>query len=97
MTGAGPAGARPDDSGVEAARRALIRLREESLRPAFAGVPPERGLLRRAMIDALLRYRPTSTTEYERSIPEPLRAYTDPAQLRHLPEVFAILAGLPRP
>lgn len=96
-SGTASAVAGSDDGGLESARRALIQLREESVRPAFPNTPPERGLLRRAMIDAFLTHRPTSAAEYERRMPESMRAYTDPAQLRYLPEVFVILARLPRP
>jgi len=86
-----------DEHATEDARRALIRLREGIVRPAFPDAPAERGLLRRAMLEAFLRHRPTSLTEYERRIPESLRQFTDPGQLRHLPEVFTILSRVPRP
>jgi hypothetical protein len=85
-----------DEHAVDDTRRALIRFRESVVRPAFPDVPAERGLLRRAMLEALLRHRPTSLAEYERRIPDSLRQYTDPRPLHHLPEVFTILSRLPR-
>jgi hypothetical protein len=91
-----PAPMADEQHAVEDARRALIRLREGAVRPAFPDVPAERGLLRRAMLEALLRHRPTSTAEYERRIPAFLRQYTDQRQLGQLPQVFAILSRLPR-
>jgi very-short-patch-repair endonuclease len=85
------------EDGLESVRRALLQLREESVRPAFPNTPPERGLHRRGMIEAFLTHRPTSAVEYEQRIPGSMRAYTDAAQLRYLPEVFAILQRVPRP
>jgi very-short-patch-repair endonuclease len=90
--GGGPAPAPPGSAAaIENARRALIALRETSLRPAFPDSDPARGLLRRSMLEALLRERPTSEAEYRSRIPAVLRDNTDPEQIRFLPRVIEIL------
>ena len=76
---------------IETARRALISLRETSLRPAFPDSDPAHGLLRRSMLEAFLRDRPMSETEYRSRIPLVLQETTDAKQLGFLPQVFEIL------
>jgi very-short-patch-repair endonuclease len=76
---------------IETARRALIALRETSVRPAFPGSDPAHGLLRRSMLEAFLREQPTSEMEYRSRIPAVLRDNTDAEQLRFLPQVLEIL------
>ena len=66
---------------VEEARKSLIELREEVIKPAFPDVESSRGLLRKAMLDALLRQRPTSADEFRSLIPLKLREDTDSEQV----------------
>jgi len=79
---------------VDEARRQLIDLRERVLRREFPAVEPTRGLLRKTMLDALLRQRPTSKDEWVKRIPSYLREAVDEKQLRFLPEVFAIVSRM---
>jgi len=79
---------------VDEARRQLIDLRERVLRREFTTVEPTRGLLRKTMLDAVLRHRPTSKDEWVGRIPSYLREAVDEKQLRILPEVFAIVSRI---
>lgn len=57
-----------------------------------------RGFLRKAMLDTLLRYRPTNPEEFRRRVPEALRNKTDPHQyLRYAERVFDLLAEIAEP
>lgn len=74
---------------------AFVRLREEVIEREMPQVPRERGLLRRAMLEALLRHRPTDEREFRERVPLALRQGTDPEQLRRYADrVFALLAEL---
>lgn len=79
----------------EDVRAALVRLREEVIEPEMPQVPRERGLLRRTMLEALVRHRPTDEREFRERIPLALRQGTDPEQFRRYADrVFALLAEL---
>ncbi len=78
---------------IEAARRRLIELRERVC-AATPDVPRERGLLRKHMMEALIKVRPTSPEEFRARIPLSLRQDTDGAQMKFLPEALAILEEL---
>src|SRR5215469_13237334 len=54
---------------VPEGRRQLIEFRERVLRPRFSDIAPTRGLLRRTVLDALLRQRPTSNAEWVARLP----------------------------
>ena len=75
------------------ARRQLIDLRERVLRPQFLDVDPTRGLLRKTMLDAFLRYRPVSMEDWPH-VPSYLRDAVDERQLRFLPRVFEIVSRI---
>ncbi len=62
------------------ARQVLIRLREETIKTAMPEVPPERGLLRKLMLESLLEHLPTDETEFRDMIPLKLREATDAEQ-----------------
>lgn len=86
---------RPDASvriSVDDARQQLVNLREYRIKPENPDADPTRGLLRRMMLEALLRERPVTMDEWLTRIPHSLREVTDPAQLQtYGEEVFAIL------
>ncbi|MFN3725250.1 MAG: hypothetical protein ACK4SZ_02980 [Allosphingosinicella sp.] len=63
------------------ARQLLVRLRDEEIKPVFSAVPAEKGILRRAMLHALLEEGITSQDDYTSLIPEELRLGTDPGQV----------------
>lgn len=80
---------------AEEARALLVQLREEQLIPAFPDVDRSAGLLRKAMLEVLLRDRPTTAEEFQERTPSHLSSQTDDAQLRIFGErVFAILARI---
>lgn len=77
-------------------RDRLVAHRERHLVRRYQTDPREGGLLRRAMIDALLRHKPTTLAEFHGMIPARLVAGTDPLQLAvELPAVLALLRRLP--
>ncbi len=74
------------------ARAELIDLRENTIRAAFPEADPARGLLRKSMLDELLRKRPKDPNEFLVKIPVELRQSTDAEQLKKFGEaVFEIL------
>ncbi|MGH7054520.1 MAG: DUF559 domain-containing protein, partial [Stellaceae bacterium] len=74
-------------------RQALITLRER-IEAECPSADPARGLLRPALLDALLRQRPSDAGEWCIMIPLAQREGTDGAQFkRYRDEVFEILAG----
>lgn len=80
---------------VEDVRAQLVRLRDEVIEPRFPHVDRTHGLLRKAMLESLLRHRPTSAVEFQQRIPQALRDKTDPEQFRqYSAQVFELLAEL---
>lgn len=74
------------------ARGVLVRLREETIKTAMPEVPPEQGLLRKVMLEALLERLPTDETEFRDMIPLKLRDGTDPEQFATFAKVvFRVL------
>jgi very-short-patch-repair endonuclease len=74
------------------ARAELIDLRETTIKTAFPDADPARGLLRKSMLDELLRKRPKDHNEFLVKMPMELRQNTDAEQLKKFGEdVFAIL------
>jgi very-short-patch-repair endonuclease len=77
---------------VDQARAELIDLRENTIKTAFPDADPARGLLRKSMLDELLRKRPRNHNEFLSKIPMDLRQNTDGEQLKKFGEdVFEIL------
>lgn len=77
---------------VDAARPKLLALRDR-IRESSPAVSEERLLLRDAMVEALLRTRPTSVDEFRNRLPLSLRENIDRTQTKHFEEVFEIFAG----
>jgi very-short-patch-repair endonuclease len=76
----------------EESRAALVVLRER-IDVEWPEADPARGLLRRAMLDELVRKRPTDADEWRTKIPLDLRQGTDGEQFkRYAEDVFDILA-----
>ena len=88
----------PANSGgisLEQARAKLIDLRERTIKSRFPNSDPAKGLLRKSMLDDLLKKRPTDMDEFRRMVRLDLRQNTDAAQLKEFAdEVFEILAEI---
>ena len=67
---------------VEQARAALIALRDQVIKPAHPEVEASRGLLRKTMLDELLRVRPADRQEFLALIRKDLREATDGEQFK---------------
>ena len=79
---------------LDEARTQLIELRERGIKPAYPDADPTRGLLRKNLLDAVLRYRPTTRVEWDARIPKTLRVVTDERQLEYLDRIFEIVARI---
>ena len=77
------------------AREKLLLLRSR-IWSETGGGPSADGLLRKRMIDDLIAHRPASLQELQESAVATAVATCARAQLRYLPEVFAVLERLPR-
>jgi very-short-patch-repair endonuclease len=75
-------------SGIEA-RQKLLELYKNKILPKFPN--HERAILRKEMLEAFLRNRPTTTEEFREFIPLRFREATDPKQMEFLPEILEIL------
>ncbi len=82
---------------VEDARAALVALRENEIEIEFPATDPARGLLRKPMLDVLLRFRPSDVDAFHRLIPKEMRERTDGEQFaRYAGRVFEILEAVSR-
>ena len=89
--------ASPPPISLETARRLLVDLREHEIKAAFPNSDPAHGLLRKSMIDAFIRMKPTTVEEFRVSIPLDLREKTDGEQLRAFGDkVFSVLEQIRR-
>jgi very-short-patch-repair endonuclease len=80
---------------VEQARAKLIDLRERKVKLLFPDADPTTGLLRKSMLDELLKKRPTDMDEFRTLIRLDLRQNTDGAQLKEFgSRVFDILTEI---
>lgn len=87
-----PAKKSPGQISIDQARALLIDLREREIKVKFPDSDPTKGLLRKSMLDELLRKRPSDLEEFKKMIRLELREVTDPVQLREYQErVFDIL------
>lgn len=81
-----------DGLSTDQARAELVDLRENTIKVEFPDADPARGLLRKSMLDELLRKRPKDRNEFLAKIPIDLRQGTDADQLKKFGEtVFEIL------
>ncbi len=78
---------------VESLRRSLITLREGEIKPAFPESLPEKGLLRKTLLDEFMSKRPKTKSEWFSKIPQELRASVDSKQVgQYLDRVLQIIA-----
>lgn len=77
------------------ARTALIDLREREIKPSYPNTDPSKGLLRKSMIDELLRVKPTTESEFRARVQRDLREATDGDQFQnYIAKVFDIIDKL---
>jgi very-short-patch-repair endonuclease len=70
----------------------LIQLRENVIQAERPDADRARGVLRKTMLDALMRHRPTTPDEFRLRIPSALRDKTDPEEFRrYSPRIFELL------
>lgn len=73
---------KPNDADLRARLKAiLIHYRETVLVQKYPRADRKEGILRRAMIDAVLDVRPESVSEFLHMLPEKLLLGTDPNQM----------------
>lgn len=78
---------------IESLRRCLITLRESEIKPAFPESLPEKGLLRKTLLDEFMLKRPKTKTEWFAKIPQELRASVDSKQVsQYLDRVLEVIA-----
>jgi very-short-patch-repair endonuclease len=81
---------------LESLRHQLIDLRENEIKAGFPDSPPEKDLLRNALLDELVRRRPKTRDDWFRVISHELRSNTDSKQVGpYLPKILAIINGTP--
>ena len=78
-------------SGTEA-RQKLLELYKNKILPKFPS--HERAILRKEMLEAFLRNRPTTPEGFREFIPLKFREATDPKQMEFLPEILEILGEI---
>jgi hypothetical protein len=69
----------------------LVKFDHEVIRRDFPETPENKRLLRPAMLEALLAYKPTSKVEFLEMIPSYLRQATEGAEGKVLERVFDII------
>ena len=74
---------------ISDARAKLLEFQNSTIQPNHPDV--EKGILRKAMLGALLRNLPTTVEEFREFIPLGLREGTDPEQMKYLPQILEIL------
>lgn len=80
---------------ADMARAALIELREREIKPNHPNTDPARGLLRKSMIDEILRAKPTTEAEFRVRVRRDLREATDGEQFqKYIAQVFEIIDKL---
>ncbi|MCY1344369.1 putative DNA helicase [compost metagenome] len=73
-------------------RDKLIYLDQEIIRPALPSTPDNRRLLRPAMLEALLEFKPADRSEFQQRLPGYLREGTDPAEGRFIDDVLTVIS-----
>ena len=76
----------------ESLRQRLISLRETEIKVAFPETPPEKGLLKKSMMDEFMQKRPKTRDDWFRRIPPHFRANVDSKQVgKYLDRVLEII------
>ncbi|MDT4846962.1 REase [compost metagenome] len=73
-------------------RDKLIYLDQEIIRAALPETPENRRLLRPAMLEALLEFKPADRSEFQQRLPGYLREGTDPAEGRFIDDVLTLIS-----
>ena len=77
---------------VDSLRQQLVDLRELQIKPAYPQSPPERGLLRKTLLDEFVKKRPKTKEEWFRLISHDLRSGTESEQVgRYLEQVLSMI------
>lgn len=79
---------------VQDARERLIELRENVIYAENPNADRSGGILRKNMLLAFLKYRPTSKEEFLAKIPTELRQKTEGGEMKYIEDIFAILAQI---
>ncbi|UYP30522.1 DUF4011 domain-containing protein [Pseudomonas sp. Z8(2022)] len=72
-------------------REKLLYLDQEIIRPALPDTPDNRRLLRPAMLEALLEFKPADRSEFQQLLPGYLREGTDPAEGRFIDDMLSLI------
>lgn len=73
-------------------REKLAYLDQEIIRPALPDTLENRRLLRPAMLEALLEFKPVDRSEFQQMLPGYLREGTDPAEGRFIEDVLTLIS-----
>ena len=71
------------------ARQKLLELYKNKILPKFLN--HDKGILRKEMLEAILRNLPTTPEEFREFIPLKFREVTDPKQMQFLPNILEII------
>ncbi|MFJ5297666.1 hypothetical protein ACIQAL_14200 [Pseudomonas sp. NPDC088368] len=72
-------------------REKLLYLDLHIIRPALPDTPDNRRLLRPAMLEALLEFKPADRSEFQQRLPGYLREGTDPVEERFIDDVLTLI------
>lgn len=72
-------------------REKLLYLDQQIIRPALPDTSDNRRLLRPAMLEALLEFKPADRSEFQQRLPGYLREGTDPAEGRFIDDVLTLI------
>lgn len=78
-------------SAGESLREKLVRFNEEIIQREFPDTPPNKRLLRPAMLEAFLEFTPTSKYEFLETVPSYLRQATEGREGKYIEQVFDII------
>lgn len=82
---------RISQEGGTSLREKLHYLDQQIIRPALPNTPDNRRLLRPAMLEALLEFKPADRSEFQQRLPGYLREGTDPAEGRFIDDVLSLI------
>ena len=82
---------RISQEGGTSLREKLHYLDQQIIRPALPNIPDNRRLLRPAMLEALLEFKPADRSEFQQRLPGYLREGTDPAEGRFIDDVLSLI------
>ena len=83
---------RISQEGSTSLREKLLYLDQQIIRPVLPNIPDNRRLLRPAMLEALLEFKPADRNEFQQRLPGYLREGTDPAEGRFIDDVLSLIS-----